>query len=205
MRSKSAIRGLTLIELLVAISMLAFVAILGWRGLDSIVRARIALTSDLEQTRGMQLTFAQLQSDCAHLASTAMLPNQTPLIIDQGRLSLIRSVFADNQPIRQQVITYRINNGMLIRQESAATRDLNELKNLWLAAKNDTGTTQAVALQSGVSTIGMRLWDGRSWRATDVTPPNTAANPAIPTGLEVTLKLHGRDGGMSKIFMLGAI
>jgi general secretion pathway protein J len=34
-------RGLTLIELLVAISVLAFVAVLGWRGLDSIVRARV--------------------------------------------------------------------------------------------------------------------------------------------------------------------
>ena len=44
-------KGLTLVELLVAISVLGFVAVLGWRGLDSIVRARIALTSDLEQTR----------------------------------------------------------------------------------------------------------------------------------------------------------
>src|SRR5450759_316002 len=69
-------KGLTLVELLVAISVLGFVAVLGWRGLDSIVRARIALTSDLEQTRGMQLAFAQLQSDCAHLVSPSALPNR---------------------------------------------------------------------------------------------------------------------------------
>ena len=72
-------RGLTLVELLVAISVLGFVAVLGWRGLDSIVRARIALTSELEQTRGMQLAFAQLQSDCEHLASPSIMPDRVPL------------------------------------------------------------------------------------------------------------------------------
>ena len=41
MRSRQ--QGLTLIELLVAIGVLAFVAVLGWRGLDAITRARAAL------------------------------------------------------------------------------------------------------------------------------------------------------------------
>ena len=61
-------RGFTLIELLVAISILAIVAVLGWRGLDGIVRARVALTDQMETTRGMQLAFAQMQSDCEHMA-----------------------------------------------------------------------------------------------------------------------------------------
>ncbi|MEN3295328.1 MAG: ral secretion pathway protein, partial [Burkholderiales bacterium] len=38
-------RGFTLVELLIAISVLAMVAVLGWRGLDSIVRARVALNA----------------------------------------------------------------------------------------------------------------------------------------------------------------
>ena len=50
-------RGFTLVELLVAISILAIVAVLGWRGLDGIVRARVALTAQMEQTRGMQLVY----------------------------------------------------------------------------------------------------------------------------------------------------
>ena len=61
-------RGFTLVELLVAISILAVVAVLGWRGLDSIVRARTSLTEQMETTRGMQLAFAQMQSDCEHKA-----------------------------------------------------------------------------------------------------------------------------------------
>jgi len=205
-------RGLTLVELLVAISVLGFVAVLGWRGLDSIVRARIALTSDLEQTRGMQLAFAQLQSDCAHLASPYILPNRVPLSTGPGRLTLIRTVFADNQPTRLQVIAYRVNGGVLTRRESIATRDLRVLDAMWLTAMNDTDTSPAVVLQSDVSAMTMRLWvnGGNGW-LTDIgmlTPslnPGSTATPPALTGLEITMMLRGREAGMLKIFLLGAV
>ena len=203
--------GLTLIELLVAISVLGVVAVLGWRGLDSIVRARMALTSDLEQTRGMQLTFAQLQSDCVHLANSAILPDRVPLTINQGRMSLVRTVFADNQPTRLQVVTYRLANGVLTRQESIATRNLKELDTLWLTAANDNDPTQTVELQSGVNAITLRLWDGSGWQAANLNAPMPAApvnptvNQVLPSGLEVALRLQGRNSSMLKIFMLGAV
>lgn len=203
-------RGLTLVELLVAISVLGFVAVLGWRGLDSIVRARIALTSDLEQTRGMQLAFAQLQSDCAHLVSPSALPNRIPLAAGQGRLTLVRTVFADNQPSRLKVISYRVSDGVLTRRESVATRDLRELDTLWLSAVNDTDASQGVVLQSDVTGMAMRLWVSGSngWRSDlDVLTAHagSTASPPLPTGLEVTMQLRGRDTGMLKIFLLGAV
>jgi general secretion pathway protein J len=49
-RIRSGQRGFTLVELMIAISVLAMIAVLGWRGLDSIGRARTALNADLEQT-----------------------------------------------------------------------------------------------------------------------------------------------------------
>ena len=214
-------KGLTLVELLVAISVLALIAVLGWRGLDSIARARIALTGDLEQIRGMQLAFAQLQSDCAHLASAAVLPNRVPLIVEQGRLTLVRTVFADNQPSRLQVVTYRVREGVQTRSESAATRDLTELGTLWQTAANDTDTSQAVALQSGVTALTMRLWvsGGTGWQTgsqiaqlagTPVStanprPGQTAGPPPLLTGLEVAMQLQGRENSLLKIFLLGAV
>ena len=206
--AKSRQRGLTLIELLVAISVLGFVAVLGWRGLDSIVRARVALTNDLEQTRGMQLAFAQLQSDCEHLASLSVLPGRTPLMVGQERLTLVRVVYAENQPSRLQVISYRIDDGVLIRRESAATRDLIELDNLWRNAVNDTDSNQGVRLKSNVTGMKMRLWINGAWRAgSDVFA--FAANPATlqltPTGLEITMQLRGHDAVLLKIFLLGAV
>lgn len=212
MRDRSIAKqwGLTLVELLVAISVLGFVAVLGWRGLDSIVRARIALNNDLEQTRGMQLTFAQLQSDCAHLASSTLLPDRVPLAIGQGRLTLIRTVFADNQPSRLQVISYRVNDGVLTRRESPATRDLGKLDTLWQSASNDTDTSQPVVLQTDVDSMQVRLWisGGNGW-LTDpgmLTPAiGSTANQPIPAGLEVTMHLRGHDGSLMKIFLLGAV
>jgi general secretion pathway protein J len=213
--------GLTLIELLVAISILSFIAVLGWRGLDSIVRARVALTSDLEQTRGMQIAFAQLQSDCAHLASSTTITGMIPLVAEEGRLTLVRTVFADNQPSRLQVVAYRLKDNVLTRYESAATRDLTELGALWQSAANDTDTSQAVALLSGVSALTMRLWvsGGTGWRtgaeiAQQAGAPFSAANPQtgqspgaslLLTGLEVAMKLQGRDGSLLKIFLLRAV
>ena len=220
MRNKLAHSGLTLVELLVAISVLGFVAVLGWRGLDGIVRARISLTNDMEQTRRLQLTFAQLQSDCAHLASPTILPNRLPLVVGQGRLSLVRTVFADQQPTRLQVITYRISDGVLTRNESIATRNLNELDNLLLTSAIDFDSTQtsaysqtvklqAVKLKSGVDAMTLRVWSEGSWRAIDLNaptaPPSSLTNPVIPTGLEVGLRLNGRDNGILKIFLLGAV
>ena len=200
--------GLTLVELLVAISVLGFVAVLGWRGLDSIVRARIALTGELEQTRGMQLSFAQLQSDCAHLATASVLSGRIPLVLGQGQLTMVRTVYADNQPSRLEVISYRVNDGLLTRRESPATRDLRQLDFYWQNAVHDTQTNPPVVLQSGVADMTMRLWINGGWRTkadAAITIGSTVAVQSTATGLEVTLQLSGRDGSMQKIFLLGAV
>jgi len=203
-------QGLTLIELLVAITVLAFVAVLGWRGLDSIVRARIALTDDLEKTRGMQLAFAQLQSDCAHLANSTILPDRVPLTVDAGRLTLVRTVFTDNQPSRLQVVSYAVRDGILARRESAVTRDLSVLDAMWQAEAKDADSTSAVPLQSDVSALKMRLWVNGGWRSDSSTqsPSKTVgstASPVLPTGLEVKLQLRGGEASLLKIFLLGAV
>ncbi|HUW00296.1 MAG TPA: prepilin-type N-terminal cleavage/methylation domain-containing protein [Gallionella sp.] len=199
--------GLTLVELLVAISVLGFVAVLGWRGLDSIVRARIALTSNLEQTRGMQLTFAQMQSDCAQLASPTVLSGRVPLAVRQGQITMVRMVYADNQPSRMQVISYRVKDGLLTRRESPATRDLRELDTFWQNATSDIDTSQPVVLQSDVAAMTVRLWINGNWQtnAGAVTTTGGPTTQPVPTGLEVTLQLRGRDNGMVKKFLLGAV
>lgn len=204
-------KGLTLVELLVAISVLAVVAVLGWRGLDSIVRSRIALTNDLEQTRGLQLAFAQLQSDCLHLAAPAVLSHRAAIYTQPAQLNLVRVVFSDDQPSRLQVVSYQLEDGVLTRRESTATRDLKELDNSWQAAINHTDTDPAITLQTGVSAMTMRLWlsGSNGWSIPVAAPPTELASPAIvplsPTGLEVALQLQGYKTSLIKVFLLGAL
>jgi general secretion pathway protein J len=189
--------GLTLIELLVAISVLAFVAVLGWRGLDGIVRARVALNAELEQTRGMQLAFAQMQSDCANMVSRDVLASRSAIAIDQNQFRLIRTVYADGQPTRLEVVTYRLTNRSLTRRESVATRDLNELDAMWNRAASSDDMTPAVELQSGVNGFSMRVWanDGKGWRTVDT---NAAEQKAASAALAaVNAQAAGQPTSMS--------
>ncbi|HZW21908.1 PulJ/GspJ family protein [Noviherbaspirillum sp.] len=197
-------RGFTLIELLVAITIMAIVAVLGWRGLDTIIRSRVALNEELEHTRGLQLAFAQMQSDAGHIAKRDDLGRREVLSVQPGRLTLVRMVFTENQPSRAQVIAYRIDAGVLTRRESVATRDLKELDAAWTAALTDKADVPAVALHSGIDEMAIRSWVDRDWRPAGTEGVPGPGGTIIPaTGLEVSLQLRARPERLIKIFLLG--
>jgi general secretion pathway protein J len=207
----------------VAISILAIVAVLGWRGLDGIVRARVALTQQMETTRGMQLAFAQMQSDCEHIASRDVVEQRPYLLVGNDRFTLVREVFAENQPSRLQVVAYRIVNGNLMRRESQPTRDLIQLDSLWQAVTSDSDANAAVALQTGVTGMQVATWVNNAWRQGGVDPGANAAgtqgqapppqppaqpdqapqNTNLPTGMQVALQAQGLQAPMIKSFLLG--
>ncbi len=198
-------RGFTLVELLVAISILAMVAVLGWRGLDGIVRARVALTDQMETTRGMQLAFAQMQSDCEHMADSTLLDKRPFLLADNDRMTLVRQSFVENEPMRLQVVAYRIHDGKLTRRESTGTRDLVQLDVLWKAATSDVDTTAPVTLQAGVTGMAIQTWEGNLWRQGPTQQADQAVPAIAPTGLQVALQVNGAGAPMVKAFLLGGI
>ena len=197
-------RGFTLIELLVAITILAFVAVLGWRGLDGIIRSRDALTTEMAYTRGLQLAFAQLQSDLSSLANSSYLNRRPMIAAENNRITLVRMAMLENEPTRLLVVSYRVReDGVLVRLESNATRDLRELDTLWQAALSDTGTSASVALQSGVQAMTMRYWADNQWLPASGTAP--VSGTGVPTGLEVTLMVRGQEVPLVKSYLLGEL
>jgi general secretion pathway protein J len=214
-RMQRKINGFTLIELLVAIAILAIIAVMGWSGLDSIIRARQTLNHELEQSRGSQISFVQLENDCAHLVSEALLPRRENLRAFETQLILIRTVYEDSRPPQLQVVAYRMMDGVLTRRESIATRDLKILDSFWQNAINGNDNMPVVKLQTNVTVFQMRTWnsDENSWRVagTDIAAGAGAIAIAKPgkgvprkTGLEVTMQLNGQQNPLLKIFLLGA-
>jgi general secretion pathway protein J len=182
----------------------------------------VALTNQMETTRGMQLAFAQMQSDCEHIAGRDVLDRRPYLLTGTDRFTMVREVFTENQPSRLQVVAYRIVNGTLVRRETPGVRDLVQLDGLWQAAVSDTDTSGAVTLQYGVAGMQIMTWENRAWRqatsaatagsaaAAPVVPggqpsaqqdPNTV--PLPPTGMQVALQVQGQQVPMTKSFLLG--
>lgn len=197
----------TLIELLVAISILAMVAVLGYRALDGIVRARVALSADMDQLQGMQLTFAQLQNDCARIATSAELPQRPTMAVGDGRISIVRGAPLEAGAPQFEVVSYVFADGKVSRSESVATRDLATLDALWQAVIQGGAGAPAVALQSDVELVGARVWQNGDWMKTTAPPePGAGGVPtqaAAPTGLAVELRLKGRERVLSKVFLVG--
>jgi general secretion pathway protein J len=176
------------------------------------VRARVALTEQMETTRGMQLAFAQMQSDCEHMAVDRELLDRRPfLLADDNRMTLVRTSFIENEPMRLQVVAYRVRDGVLTRRESIGTRDLIQLDVLWKAATSDTDPTAPVALQAGVTGMLIQTWENNQWRQTQpqgtqqgATQPQQIVD-VVPTGLQVALQIRQSETPMVKAFLLGGI
>lgn len=203
---KQRTHGFTLVELLVAIGILAMVAVLGWRGLDGIVRARVALTQQMETTRGMQLAFAQMQSDCEHVAGQDIMDKRPYLLADKDRLTLVRLVSNENEPTRLQVVAYRVVDGTLTRRESNGTRDLAQLDAIWKAMTSDADTSlqgQAVGLQKGVTGMQVFTWQNNQWRTGPLLTQADVGLALPPTGVQVALSTQGAQVPMTKSFLLG--
>jgi general secretion pathway protein J len=198
--------GFTLVELVVATSILALVAVMGWRGLGALLQARDRLEQEMEQGRRTQLAFAQIETDCANLADMAELGERSVLAGEGARLVLVRTLADGSAPLRLQVVRYRLKGGTLLRAASAPTRDVGELDALLQRAGRDDGMTET-ALQTAVTALTIRAWNGerQAWRdGANVAADAPQGRPRVrapETGLEVVMV--GAGGTMRKLFLLG--
>lgn len=217
-RDRRFSHGLTLVELIVAIAVLALISVLGWRGLDAITRTRQVLNDDLLKTRGLQLAFAQMEIDCAHAVDATTLAGSAPLLISADRMTLARRWQPEAQPGALQLVTWRWRDGVLTREETIPTRDFNQLNRDWEAVQ--TRSTAAISLQTSVQQVVLRVWtdDRRGWRSWQemsnpmvsrgsLMSPETGstATQTVWRGVEVSIQLRGEMASMTKVFMLGAV
>lgn len=189
---KRGASGFTLIELLIAVSLMAVLAVLGWRGLDSVLSSRERIVAVSDSLRALSVGFSQIDNDLrqawpVRLRSLPVAPigfgvegtDAAPV------LQLVREYDGDLVPPQLQRVIYRVRDGVFERGFS-----------VWVNAA--TGLGGEVGQQSftwqplldGVTQVQMRGWiDGQGWVAASAlaTRASTTAPASLVTGLEILI------------------
>ncbi len=189
--------GFTLLELLVAISILAFIAVIAWRGLSSLTATRERLEPQNERVRAALTGFGQMELDLAHVpinAAIYALPTMpVRIVVVEGQRSLQILRLTDSPDGSRasaiQFVLYRIHDGALERQCAPAQR--------YYAAEASV-QMESVALVPAIDDLQVRVWRSNvGW----ITPASDA-DTAGASGLEIRLQRH--DGTfLRRVFTIG--
>lgn len=204
-QDRSRARGFTLLELLVAISVLSIVSIIAWRGLDSLVHTRERLEPEATDVRALLTTFGQLERDLSQVTNPKFLGmSQSPVIVSAAdgstllQLARIAPATAD-RPTEVQTVYYRVIDGTLTRQATAALPGFQTIP---------TDRLETARLLTNVRTLYVRTWSPNGgW-----VDPNVAQDPAggaaaaanaVTPGLEVTIE-RGDGKTFRRVLLVGA-
>lgn len=193
MSNRSRTLGFTLIELLIAISLMAVLAVLGWRGLDSVLSGRERIVEASDGLRAMTVGFTQLEEDLRRAWSVRLLKLPQPSIgfvtVDNDErpaLQLIREQLAGSGVPQLQVVVYRLRDDVFERGFSP-----------WVL-RSDAGVSAAAEptmiwqpLLSQVRALHMRAWlAGQGWvPAAALLPVGGRPPSTVPvTGLELMVE-----------------
>ncbi|AJY20132.1 hypothetical protein FEP39_02306 [Burkholderia multivorans] len=209
-------RGFTLIELMIAIAILAVVAVLAWRGLDQIMRGRDKVASAMEDERVFAQMFDQMRID-ARLAATDDEAGQPAIGVAGNTLQIIRALDVPGAAPRLQVVRYRIAGGRVVRYASPPLDDANRLHALLKDSSVDGWS--AVALMGGVGAIDAKLYVPRVGWTTSVQAANdalaqnndalkvpqigNAPPPRAVTGLQVSIGATSLRVPITRVFLVG--
>jgi general secretion pathway protein J len=218
-RSRRAPRreaGFTLIEMLVAIALLAIVAVLSYRGLDAIMRSRETLTQHMTSERSLSQLFAQMSVDVRNAARDDEL-GQPPVTVGGGVLQIVRHIELAGGAPRLQVVRYRDAGHRVVREISPGISTIGQLRSALHGPAG--GDWHALTLADGVESFASQAWVpdqgfttdmdvARSQLDADVKAPviPQAGNGPLPrsiTGVAVDIRLHGQPAPIRRILLVG--
>ena len=191
-------RGFTLVEVLVALVVMATMAAMAWRGIDALVKSREIAQRRLAQTARLQTVLAQWEADLRALQDSHSPVR--PLAFDGGSLLLTRQA-----PAGLQLVVWRLREGSLWRWESPALRTVQDLED-----QRQRGLQQLDARNPALRAFdGVAAWQfycywGNAWSncQSTGTAANANAGPvnakqtvqALPTGLRVAMQFAEGSG-----------
>src|SRR5271169_1730401 len=149
--------GFTLLELLVAVSILALIAVVAWRGLSALTATRERLEPQNDEVHALLAGLGQIERDLAQVPTNARLfalPTQAVRVIaidGHPTLQILRlAPSPDGSPAAAvQIVFYRVRDGRLERQSTAAQR---------FYSASGAASLDAVPLVPKVDDMQIRVW-----------------------------------------------
>jgi len=170
-------RGFTLVEVLVALFIMAVLAMMSWRGIDALVRSRDGAQGATDQTLVLSTAISQWEQDLAQLQRTPGIP---ALRFDGAALRLTRRA-KDGMVL----VVWMVQGDTLYRWASPASSHIAELQEWWLRSQQWSGIRDGALPMLGQ----LAEWQVYYYRQGDNTwsnaqssagRSNTAAPPAPP-------------------------
>lgn len=184
--------GFTLVEVLVAMVVMAIMSLMAWQGVDGIVRAREANQIRLEQTLRLETVVSQWEQDLASVQESTAVP---ALTCDGQTLRLTRRA-----PGGLQVVAWSLrpdaSGSMWQRWAGPAVTTTTALQESWLRTQqfqgNETGQLRALG---GLDQWQVYFFQGNGWancQSTGNVDPaaSSPAGPlrqALPSGVRLVL------------------
>ena len=181
-------RGFTLIEVLVALVIMAIMSLMAWQGVDGIVRARDANQVRLEQTLRLETVIAQWEQDLASLQESPAVP---ALTCDGQSVRLTRRTEGG-----LQVVAWTLRpdtaNSLWQRWAGPAVTTTTALQESWFRTQqfqgNEPGQLRAL---SGLDQWQVYFFQGNAWAncqsSADVTAASGVQRQVLPTGVRLVL------------------
>ena len=195
-------RGFTLVEVLVALVIMAVMAGVTWQGVDGMARSRQVSSQAVERTLRVNTALMQWEQDLAALEESRVVP---ALRFDGATLRLTRRVSAGAYN-GLQLVAWTLRDGTWWRWAGPEVTRVTELQQSWARSQllmgTEPGTTKVL---EGAQAAQVYFFRGEAWSNAqstgDVTPPPTspptpaAAGPALeklPSGVRLVLTLEGQ-------------
>ena len=169
-------RGFTLVELLVALFALSLLAMLSWRGLDGMVRARQQTEQRADQVLALQTGLAQWNADLENLVQ---LPQITALEWNGRVLRMTRRGTASALD-GVRVVGWARRDGQWLRWQSASLATRGEVDNAWMQADQWSQNPGEALRRGEVAVTPLAEWQLFFFRGDAWTNPLSADVSAAP-------------------------
>jgi general secretion pathway protein J len=166
-------RGFTLVEVMVAMVVMAVLAGMAWQGIDAISRGQQGTRAAMERTLRVNTVVAQFEQDLGAVQET---PAVNPLAFDGATLRLTRRT-----PQGMQLVAWSLQGQRFVRWAGPVTAVQAELQDSWMRSHQlDNLERPPTTALEGVTAWQVYFYRGNSWSNAQSSGDLVAAPAAVP-------------------------